>query len=175
MTTLQEAWAWYAATSRQLHRMKRLAEKYWNALPWEGPLGKDDRFRLLDEVLVREEADRGLLDLDDLAVVVLFSVFEALVRQRVLDEPAEEEPSLRHRALRLAAAETRQRIAEGSFFHVLEPFKDEHADLVEEVNQVRRYRNWVAHGRRGEQPLLLDARKAFDRLSRFLEVLGAPA
>jgi hypothetical protein len=46
-------------------------------------------------------------------------------------------------------------------------------NLTEEVNQVRRYRNWVAHGRRMEQPAAVDPATAYDRLKRFLNHFGA--
>jgi hypothetical protein len=52
---------------------------------------------------------------------------------------------------------------------VLEPYKDVNADLIDEVNQVRRYRNWVAHGRRTAQPDAVNLLAAYDRLKRFLE------
>ena len=42
-----------------------------------------------------------------------------------------------------------QDIEQGSIFRVLDVFKGQDVDFVEEVNQVRRYRNWVAHGRHG--------------------------
>jgi hypothetical protein len=64
-------------------------------------------------------------------------------------------------------------IEQGSFFNVLEPYKDLDANLVEQVNQVRRYRNWVAHGRRTEQPAAVDPKTAYDRLKQFLECFVA--
>jgi len=36
------------------------------------------------------------------------------------------------------------------------------------VNQVRRYRNWAAHGRRGDEPESIDPPAAYFRLSTFL-------
>jgi hypothetical protein len=63
-----------------------------------------------------------------------------------------------------------------SFYNnVLRHCKAVGADLVEEVNQVRKYRNWVAHGRRGEQPDAVDPATARDRLQRFLDFLLASA
>jgi hypothetical protein len=172
MNTLEEAWRWYEHTRHALSLMRRLAAKHWGTLPWDGGLGKDDQFRHLEGAQVREEVGYGLDHLDDLAVVVLFSVFEAVVRERVLTEVAAEELGIRQRALRQAAEEARDRIKEGSFFHVLEPFKDRHAALVEEVNQVRRYRNWVAHGKRGKPPGVIEPRTAYRRLQRFLDATG---
>jgi hypothetical protein len=66
----------------------------------------------------------------------------------------------------------KESIEHGSFFKVMEPYKDVDADLVEEVNQVRRYRNWVAHGRRTKQTPVVRPEVAYDRLKRFLNKLG---
>jgi hypothetical protein len=61
---------------------------------------------------------------------------------------------------------------------VLKPLQDYiGSDLIEQVSQVRHYRNWVAHGKRpnlrGKLPAKeLDPKDAFDRLKAFLEVLG---
>ncbi|HKI36867.1 MAG TPA: hypothetical protein VKA46_33755 [Gemmataceae bacterium] len=172
MTSLEDAWRWYEKTRSQLRRMKRLAQHYWTELPWEGRLERDDHFQLLQAGQVEEEAAFGLLHLDDLAIVVLFSVFESLVRHRILAEVIEESKVIRHRTLKLAAEEARERVEEGSFFHVLQPFKDHHADLVEEVNQVRRYRNRVAHGRRGQESERVDPQLAYGRLQRFLAAMA---
>ena len=67
----------------------------------------------------------------------------------------------------------KESIEHGSFFNVLEPYKGIDPSLVEEVNQVRRYRNWVAHGRRTDQPAAVNPSTAYDRLKRFLAHLGA--
>jgi hypothetical protein len=172
MRTLQAAWEWFRVTSRQLGLIRRLGEKYWASLPWDGPFGRDHRLGGVEPSDVIAEADVALGPLDDLAIVVMFSVFEATVRSAVLGAIAAEAPGLVHPTLRLAAEEARRAVEEGSFFRVLEPFKSEGgADLVEEVNQVRRYRNWVAHGRRGKQPGNVDPETAYRRLQAFLDVL----
>jgi len=172
MTSLEDAWQWYESTRTALRQMQRLARLYWAELPWPGRLERDDDFRDLEPTRVGQGAALGLAYLDDLAVVVLFSVFESLVRHRILADVEQESRGLRHRALRLAAEEALDKIEEGSFFRVLQPFKDRHADLVEEVNQVRRYRNWVAHGRRGDEPERATPQLAFDRLQRFLAMMA---
>jgi hypothetical protein len=106
-------------------------------------------------------------------VLLLFSVFEAVVRKRVLDEVEAELPPLRHVAVKRALDEMKEGIEHGSFFKVLEPYKELDANLIEEVNQVRRYRNWVAHGRRTAQPAAVNPTTAYDRLKRFLDLLDA--
>ena len=120
---------------------------------------------------------RTALDyLGDLAIVVMFSVFESLVRDRVLTHFEAATSGTIDPVLRRALDATRDGLAEGSFYRILEAHKErgnvERNDLIEEVNQVRKYRNWVAHGRRGSQPDLVTPQAAYDRLQAFLAALG---
>jgi hypothetical protein len=173
--TLEEAWNWYKEAKSQLELSRRIASRYWLDLPWEQKLDRDDRFKSL----MREELEQGteytLAQMDDLAVLVLFSVFEALVRDLLSAEIKKEvaEKSVNHAVLLQAVDDLINQVEEGSFFKVLEPFKTFDHDLVEQVNQVRRYRNWVAHGRRGKKPPDVDPRVAYDRLSQFWNLLAA--
>jgi hypothetical protein len=175
MKTLAAAWQWYESTQQQLSLIQRLAEKYWNELPWDGRLDRDDAFLQAKREKVIAGASLALAHLNDLAILTLFSVFEARVRDHVAGGMKNEAAGLQHLALRQAAREMLQRIEEGSFFRVLEPFNTQDADLVELVNQVRRYRNRVAHGRRESPPIRLTPGDALARLQRFLSVAGIPA
>jgi len=175
MTSVADAWAWYVATRDSLFRIRRIAEKHWTELPWDAQsqFGRDDKLRVLEKDGIVEAANLGLQHFDDIAVLVLFSMFEAEVRRRVLAEIQVEVDSVRHPALRFSTAEAQRAIEEGSFFQVLEPYKPIGlAGLVEEVNQVRRYRNWVAHGRRATKPPEVNPKSAFDRLTRFLDAMS---
>src|SRR5438094_507829 len=116
MNTLEEAWNWYENTRGQLRLMRRLGGRYWEDLPWDKGLGGDNRFHDLEGDKVQAAADSSLSHLDDVAVVVLFSAFESLVRRRILREVEEEAATIQHRALKFAVEEARQAIAEGSFF-----------------------------------------------------------
>jgi hypothetical protein len=176
MNTLDDAWRWYELVSRQATLARRLASRYWAELPWDGAIGRDTFFQDLDRDRVVQGAQEVMADLDDLAVMLLFSVFEANVREAVLAAVDHEVGLIQHPALRHAAEDARDWIAEGSFFRVLEPYKAEgHADLIEQVNQVRKYRNWVAHGRRGTTPSAVTPIVALDRLKRFLAVIQSTA
>jgi hypothetical protein len=99
----------------------------------------------------------------------MFSVFEALVRHRAWVDIKDSLPGPLHHAVSHAIEELRKDIESGSFGKVTEAFKSLDHDLVEEVNQVRRYRNWVAHGRRDEQPHFVTPEAAYERLSEFLK------
>ncbi|MGH7222964.1 MAG: hypothetical protein ACRELF_07035 [Gemmataceae bacterium] len=150
-----------------------MGEKHWDNLPWDDDLGRDNHLRDLTASEVLNDSQTVLDDLDDLCVLLLFSVFEAAIRERVLVEVEAELPPLRHMAIKRALDEMKEGIEHGSFFRVLEPYKDLDADLIEQVNQVRRYRNWVAHGRRSEQPAAVNPTTAYDRLKRFLTLFDA--
>jgi hypothetical protein len=173
IASLADAWRWYQAARGLARTMERLGDQHWDKLPWEGDLGRDNHLNELTAAEILDRSQRVLDDLDDLCVLLLFSVFEAAIRERVLAEVEAELPALRHVAIKRALGEMREGIEHGSFYKVLEPYKDVDANLVEEVNQVRRYRNWVAHGRRMEQPEAVNPTTAYDRLKRFLDHFGA--
>jgi hypothetical protein len=98
----------------------------------------------------------------------MFSVFEAIVRDRALADVTSSLPEQLHPAVEHAIDELKQDIETGSFGKVTGAFKSLDHDLVEKVNQVRRYRNWVAHGRHNEQPPLVKPEAAYERLAEFL-------
>lgn len=148
IASLDDAWNWYESARRLARAMGRLGEKHWNNLPWDGDLGRDNHLNNLASAEILNDSESVLGDLDDLCVLLLFSVLEAAIRERVLAEVEAELPPLRHVTIKRAFEEMKEGIEHGSFFKVLEPYKDLDANLIEQVNQVRRYRNWVAHGRR---------------------------
>lgn len=176
MKTLGEAWEWYTDVKKSLACMARIGqEKFWSAIPWHQPPWLGNRhFVELTSTSVVSAAENAAQHLDDLAVVVLFSVFEANVRGAVLEQMSVGEPRYHHRAVLDAIQVAKERIGEGSFFAVLSSFKGPDNGLIEEVNQVRRYRNWVSHGRRGPQPPLVSPPVAHDRLTRCMELLFPP-
>jgi len=149
----------------------RLGRKHWDSLPWDGPLGRDDQLKNLESGAITTGSTFCLEHLDDFAVLILFSVFESIVRDQVLSDIAVEKTRLRHAIIVQIVEDAVQEIEHGSFYRVLETFKGNGAELVEEVNQVRRYRNWVAHGRRTAKPHAVDPETAFNRLKAFLETL----
>jgi hypothetical protein len=168
MMTLDDAWNWYNTTKLQLNLFSRLARKHWGELPWGGTLGNDDSFRDLGGEEIEAGSEYCLEHLDDFAVLLLFSVFESIVRDRVVQGIQNERPSLKHPHLVRIVGDALDGIEHGSFYRVLDVFKGEDPALVEEVNQVRRYRNWVAHGRRLKPPEAVSPQLAYERLNRFL-------
>ena len=182
MRTLDDAWNWYTNNKKLLKIVSRLGDRYWNELPWEGRLGNDDHLRHLEGIDVKKDADSVLAEFDDVGIFVIFSVFEAIVRQHVSQDLQSEVANLQHVALKRSAGKVMQNIEEGSFYnHVLELFKvsgnepggQDVNHLVEDVSRVRRYRNWVAHGRRPDKKTFsLLPKDSFDILQAFLDHIG---
>lgn len=56
MKALDDAWRWYENTRDNLQRLHRLAGRYWQVMPWEGNLERDDEFRLLEGAGTRGNA-----------------------------------------------------------------------------------------------------------------------
>ena len=175
MINLNDAWIWYVTSREQLKLFGRLGRKHWDELPWDGTLGRDDKLKSLEAEAIVTGSAFCLDHLDDFAVLILFSVFESVVRAQVLSEVEDEKSRLRHELIIQIVTDATDEIEHGSFYRVLQVFKGLDANLIEEVNQVRKYRNWVAHGRRTGKPDAVDPETAFRRLKDFLGVLGIGA
>jgi hypothetical protein len=179
MTTIAEAWKWYQATERNLMRMRRLGAKHWGDPSLRDAsisIWKDDQFKQLEPKDIVNETDVSLQMIDDLAVLVLFSAFESTVRDHLIALIRPEADEIKDPILKQAAEDAIEGVKEGSFSRrVLERLKSQTLDLDDlaaQVNQIRHYRNWVAHGRRGESTNNITPREAFERLRDFLEKLG---
>jgi hypothetical protein len=177
MKTLAEAWNWYRAAKRNLRRMRRLGSNYWGDPSLEGAsFWQDDEFRTLEPSDIVNETTLSLQHIDDLAVVVLFSVFESNVRDYLIAQIEPEASRLADPILKGAADDAIQGVREGSFYRrVLDPLKRQGyvgAELVTQVDQVRDYPNWVAHGRREAPTNNVTPNDAYGRLSAFLTILG---
>lgn len=181
MTPLEqlEAWLeWYNAARNSLRRIQRLAEMYWADLPWEADIQmwRDNMLGKLEGEKVAADATEALTRLDDLAVVELFSIFEGIVRTLVAEQVLAASVSLTHPMLKAAAKGAIDAAERRSFAEILNSYSQGgHADLAEQVRQVRRYRNWISHGRRGRELTRIDPKTAYERLRKFLELLFTPA
>jgi len=175
MKSLDEAWEWYLSTRKALKLVHRLARNHWDSWDENSPIGRDNNFRNTDGKKLGDETDSAKAHLADFAVFVLFSVFEGEVRELILDRTANERSALRHQVLTNWAKKLEDGLRHGSFGHLLDAVKTtELHDLIEAVSQVRHYRNWVAHGRRGKPQQNVDPSEAYRRLRALLNALQQP-
>jgi hypothetical protein len=176
--SLDDAWRWYEAVKKLVGMMDRMGRRYWSEAVQEKTLKEtlhnDNVFREIEAATIQDLAKRVAEDLDDLAVLLLFSVFEANVRERTLEEMDREmENPPRHPVLKKAVDNARDTIEYGSFGRLTESYKGLNPDVRTLVDQVRHYRNWVAHGRRGPVINNVDPDSALTRLVQFLDLLNA--
>jgi hypothetical protein len=172
MTSLDDAWDWYTSTRDGCRVVGALAS-YWSDLPWGAMRPPPDRLKQVEADDLRALKATIETRLDDVAVLVLFSVFEATVRELLVVQLDPEIARISHPMLKSAADNARSDVRRGPFYPIIEGYRAEMPDdVVEGVNQVRKYRNWVAHGRPllepGEQLASVDPESAYRRLSRFL-------
>lgn len=169
--TIEEARQWYLAVKTLADDMKRLAGK-WDDPALEQVLSLDKRFRERTSADLIDKANIVLEDLDHLAVLLLFSVFEATVRAWAQADVERETATLRHPAVVSAIKSLQDSIKNGSFAKVTEAYKTMDVELTTQVNQVRDFRNWVAHGRRDARKNNIDPESAIERLERYLKRLA---
>lgn len=163
MNSVDEVWEWYNAARATTQRLARVAGKHWEHI--EG----DNKLRSLDGAKVVADAKLAGSPLNDLAIVMMFSVFEATVRRLLAEQLKRELPSITHPLVLGAVRDRLETLKTRSFAEVLNSFsKGGHANLAEEVRQVRKYRNWITHGRSGKPVDNVDPQSARDRLTRFL-------
>ena len=175
MTPLDAARGWYDSVYQSALALRALGGRHWDRLSADAAVRRDNRLGGLEAGHLVAWADATLAELDDLAVLLLFSVFEAEVRTLVREEVGAEAAKASHPLIRSALGDLQAAVEQGGFHRVLSAYKAADAHLVEEVNQVRRYRNWVAHGRRGDQPPAVTPHQAHARLTRLLVIVRPPA
>jgi hypothetical protein len=184
MTPLEQLKAsldWYTAAQNSLRRIHRLGDRYWDELPWAGvpALGRDNLLRQVERDTAKDEAQTALSRLDELAVALLFSVFEGAVRTAVLEQLKQASVGLPHPMLTGAARDAMDAVNRRSFAVVLDYYsRSGHADIAdvaEKARQVRRYRNWISHGKRGKEVTAVSPREVYARLKAFLELVAAHA
>lgn len=73
---------------------------------------------------------------------------------------------------RKAFEDAKEAIEQGSFGRLTEPYKSLYPDEKMLLDQVRHYRNWVAHGRRDRPANNTTPEAAFATLSKFWELLN---
>lgn len=180
MKTLGDAWAWFRNARNNLERMQRIGSRYWDAETIiDTTIWQDERFKRLESEDIIAETTIALEPLNDLGILVLFSVFESAVRSHLESTLTPIISTLENSLLQQAGEDLLEGIRQGSFTNnVLTPLKVQRhlsPELCDKVKQVRDYRNWVAHGKRMPKPesvINLTVSESYLRLKEFLDLLG---
>jgi hypothetical protein len=135
-------------------------------------MDRDNLLGKLEQQEVLQDATLAMSRLDDLAIIELFSVFEGVVRIVVAEQVRDHAVTITHPVLVAAAKAAIEATERRSFAEILNSyFAGGYADLAEQIRQIRRYRNWLAHGQRGTVPRKIEPKTAYQRLRQFLELL----
>lgn len=177
---LDEAWEWYLGV-RQTAVVSRRIAGVWDELR-EQVFSPVEGQRLPTGDQLDASAGAALREVDDIAVLYLFANFETLIRDDVLARIDAERTALAptHPLLVGAMATLDRQIKQGNVAELLDAYNtgvDAKLRAIQtEVREVREYRNWVAHGRRGPSPQLsvnMTPEIAKDRLEDFLSAVRA--
>jgi hypothetical protein len=174
VTRFQAAWDWFETVNESCRLFGQLGN-CWADLPWEADRLPPGRLRNIEGPEFSTLRDRVREPLNDLAILFLFSVFEATVRDHVRLQVDPEIERLQHEALQQAGRDLRETLDDGSFFRVLKLVKGIDHNLAEEVNRIRKHRNWIAHGKKaGGEPAFTvgEPKEVYGRLRAFLELLS---
>jgi hypothetical protein len=171
--TLDDAYHWYEAVTRLTHNMRRMALKYWDSEELSEVLARDNAFRERTSAAILDDADQVLEDLEDLAVLVLFTVFEAEVREIAQVDVERLRREMSHPAMIIASRDLEDAIKRGSFSKITAAYQPMDVDLTAQIDQIRGFRNWVGHGRRDSAKNLTNPESAIARMRNYVEKLGA--
>ena len=103
ISSLDDAWKWYTSVKELTLTMLALGKKHWNALPWNGQLGQDDRLAVGHGQL-QDRVTRLLQHRLPHREQTLVGIVQDVARdqERCLDVLEAKEPSARRSSLDLA-------------------------------------------------------------------------
>jgi len=172
--TLVEAYHWYQSTRKTFQRVQRLARRYWDQLPVDLPVCRDPQFVDLQGITMEEDAKYGADQLEDWGIFLLFACFEREFREHVALQVIQDTDSIKHPVNLKAVNESLRQVEKESLDRVLTSYavsSINDSNLVLRVQQIREFRNWVAHGRKGSSPCFVEPITAFEVLKELLDVI----
>jgi hypothetical protein len=164
MGLLEEVWQWYECARDSIeatvHQIKTDLGAIPPSLVFARHVSPGEALRNLGKA--KEE-------LDDLTVLALFAVFEQELLQHLLLTSEDVRSRVPARLQECLLTRAFRGIERWPLDEVLDVYKATiDQDLVGLVKQVKDYRDWVAHGKKGPPDASIDPSNAYERLTRFL-------
>lgn len=119
---------------------------------------------------IKKEVDKSKIELADLTIVSLWAVFEAFLNDKIKEKTDQItniiSDTLSNQIANYAFNESDRWVKD----NVLDLYKSiiSDPDIVGDVKEVYKYRNWVAHGKARRKPFNLDPFVAYQKLTKFL-------
>ena len=170
MSQLDETIAWYKIVKANQQLAAKVVRDYTAVVPRSSP------FYGLSEAEAVQLLEKSATEVDDLTVLALVSFFEQLMLDRI-SELLEQMTTAQLVSIPEALTDYArgnnyefEKIKRGPFLELLKLFEAEvDRSLLDKVRSSYKYRNWVAHGKRGQKPVAAEPVKTYEALSSFLE------
>lgn len=130
-------------------------------------------FATLSNAEAMQRLERSGAEIDDLTVLALVSFFEQLLLaylRELAEQITAEQTGPVPRVLTEHAFKNAERWRFKEILKLFGLIVD--ASLLEKVEKLYEYRNWVAHGKHKRKPVTTDPLDAYEALSLFLERIG---
>jgi hypothetical protein len=156
---------WYKFTRDLLQWISKMLEQNPENLH-DRPWPKELKWQPIDKV--QDKLKHALEELDDLVVLALFAEFETWLLQEISEVLcAKGEPVTAFSQGVLEHA--RSALERESLAKLLDVYKTiVPPETVDQVKEIKKYRNWVAHGKRKDQPFAMTPKEAYERLNEFI-------
>lgn len=167
MSQLDETIAWYRTVKANQLLVSKVLKDHIEVVPETSPffgLSESEATRMLEE---------SAAEVEDLTVVALVSFFEQLVIDSLRELVERIETEQTSPTMGALAGYAFRDVERWRFDDILKLFEAalQHG-LLDQVRNIYRYRNWVAHGKRKQKPVITDPVTAYEALSRFLSSVG---
>lgn len=167
MSQLDETVAWYRTVKANQLLVSKVLKDHTKVVPETSPffgLSESEATRMLEE---------SAAEVEDLTVVALVSFFEQLVIDSLRELTERTETDQTSPMMGALAGFAFRDVERWRFDDILKLFEAPLQDgLLDQVRNIYRYRNWVAHGKRKQKPVVTDPVTAYEALSQFLSSVG---
>jgi hypothetical protein len=164
MSVLDPVMEWYEVADDNQRLMRMFLLKHPDLFPLDSVLSS----KTSEEA--RNTLDKAKTELDDLTIVSLFSIFESKLLNHIasiINTISSEPPNAFIKSVAEYAVKNSER---WSVNDILDLYKSKiNPELIGNIKQIYKYRNWVAHGKKAARPVVLDPNTAYQRLDDFLE------
>jgi hypothetical protein len=165
---LEDVWRWYRLCRDAFRAAGTAVERGLHFVPDGSELSLETASSAVSRLKHAQD------ELDDLVILALFAVFEREAIAAIEDVRDSATTFLQDRVERELVSEALSDVEEWRLVELLDVFKGVvEPATVGLVKQVKRTRDWVAHGKKGARPLNLNPGDAHARLRRFLEELNS--
>lgn len=163
MNELDRIISWYEISMDSQHVVLEILNSSPQSIPKNTVIGSKEQKEVKENLLVAEN------ELNDLTILSLVAAFEQLVLEvtnKIIECNVNNTKNTLFYQMSKYAFKNAERWHFGDILNLFKSVID--SQIIGDVKQVYKYRNWVAHGKKNRKPLALEPYIAHERLSQFL-------